>query len=289
MALRLADNKLSPRRLRKLIVCAALVVAAIIAANAIVIAQLHVSTLREVQDNLLRQSLTLSEITERTFKTVDLVLASVAERARTDALTENGSQRLAAEEYHSFLAEKKSELPQILSMGILDASGNKLNHSHDWPVAPADLSSRSYFQALKANPKITSFLSEPLQGMMTGAWVVVISRPTCRMTGGFLGVFASIDLGYFDDFFRSTSLGEGYAATLLRQDGALMARYPAAGKIGTVVSASVLGKLANWRSGVSRSVSPVDQQTRIAAAYRLFRYPAGRHRDARSLNVGIRD
>lgn len=56
MALRLADNKLSPRRLRKLIVCAALVVAAIIAANAIVIAQLHVSTLREVQDNLLRQS-----------------------------------------------------------------------------------------------------------------------------------------------------------------------------------------------------------------------------------------
>ncbi len=274
MALRVADNRLSPRRLRKLIVSAALVVAAIIAANAIVIAQLHVSTLREVQDNLLRQSLTLSEITERTFKTVDLVLASVAERARTDALTESGSQQLAAEEYHSFLAEKKSELPQILSMGILDASGNKLNHSHDWPVAPADLSSRSYFQALKANPKITSFLSEPLQGMMTGAWVVVISRPILSNDGRLLGiVFASIDLGYFDDFFRSTSLGEGYAATLLRQDGALMARYPAAGKIGTVVSASVLGKLANSRSGVSRAVSPVDQQTRIAAAYRLSSYP----------------
>ena len=67
-------------------------------------------------------------------------------------------------------------------------------------------------------------------------------------------------LRYYEDIFRSTSLGDGYAATLMRNDGTLLARYPVAGQIGKIVPVSVLKTLAASRSGVSRSVSPVDQQ-----------------------------
>ena len=78
---------------------------------------------------------------------------------------------------------------------------------------------------------------------------------------------------YFDELFRSTSMGEGYAITLLRRDGTLLTRYPMAGQIGTKVPASVLATLSDSRSGVSRSISPVDGQARIAAAYSLTKYP----------------
>ena len=78
---------------------------------------------------------------------------------------------------------------------------------------------------------------------------------------------------YFEELFHSTSLGEGYAATFMRQDGTLLARYPVAGEVGKRAPASVLTKLLASRSGVSRSISPFDHQARIVAGYRLVSYP----------------
>ena len=70
-----------------------------------------------------------------------------------------------------------------------------------------------------------------------------------------------------------TSLGDGYVATLLKTDGTLLARYPMAGRVGMVAPASTLKKLDDSRSAISRSVSPVDRQARIAAAYKLANFP----------------
>ena len=111
-------------------------------------------------------------------------------------------------------------------------------------------------------------------GSASGTWVIILARPLLAVNGKFLGVvFASTSLKYFEELFRATSLGDGYAATLMRSDGTLLARYPLAGQIGTVAPASVLKKLVNSRSGVSSSISPVDHQARIAAARRLLNYP----------------
>ena len=73
--------------------------------------------------------------------------------------------------------------------------------------------------------------------------------------------------------FRSTSLGEGYAASLVRQDGTLLARFPRAGTIGMKATVTVFPRPAAARAAASRAISPVDHQTRIAAAYRLLDYP----------------
>ncbi len=119
-----------------------------------------------------------------------------------------------------------------------------------------------------------SFIGGPIRGAVSGHWVLVLARAALTKDGGFLGVaFASTTVKYFEDLFRSTSLGGDYAATLLRLDGTLMARYPMAGHVGQMVHAEVLTTLSDSRSGVSRSVSPVDHQPRIAAGYRLVNYP----------------
>lgn len=268
------DLKFSSNRLRTLIIGIALLIVTVIAANLFVLAQSYHNTLLEVQDDLLRQSLTLSELVDRTFQSADLVLADVAQKVQNDASTDEKLLHVTKEDFYSFLKEEKAQLPQIDTLGVLNSDGLRLNHSRDWPSQYIDLSSREYFSALRANPEAGSFISQPVQGASSGAWVLIMARPAVTDGGRFIGVvFASTVLNYFEDIFRSASLGDGYAATLLRQDGTLLARFPKAGTIGTIVPASVLKKIADARSGVSRSVSPIDHEPRIAAAYRLSHYP----------------
>jgi diguanylate cyclase (GGDEF)-like protein/PAS domain S-box-containing protein len=269
-----ADKTSSPHRLRWLVMGTALILAAIAGANGIIVAQLHQSTLNEVETNVLRQSLTLSELAERSFQNVDLVLSSVAERVRITAATDGDLRHLTGPEYHAFLNEKKSVVPQIDGVGILDAHGTRLNQTRDAPSPNADLSHREYFRALKENPKLASFVGEPIRGSLSGAWVIMMSRPVLADDGKLLGVvFASTDIDYFEQLFRSTSLGGGYAVTLLKRDGTMLARYPQAGQIGEIVPAAVLTKLSDSRWAISRAISPIDGEARIAAAYNLSSYP----------------
>ncbi len=268
------ESKYSPRRLRKLIVGTALVVAAIAGANSLVLTLSYQSTLHEVENNLLRQSITLSELVGRSFQSVDLVLANVEDKMSRDVAADGDTRRLTSRDFNTFIKAEKSELPQIDTLAVLGVDGKKLNHSREWPVPDADLSSREYFRALATNPGLTSFIGEPVQGFTSGHWVVVFARAVRAADGRLLGVVsASTVLNYFENLFRSTTFGEGYAATLLRRDGRLLARFPMAGTIGQIVPASVLKVMANANSGVSRSVSPVDHEARIAAAYRVAQYP----------------
>ncbi len=274
MILLSSDRKFSPHRLRWLIVGTAIVIATIVAANAFVLAQMHESTLLDTEEDLQRQSLTLSELVDHTFQSTDLVLTNVAEKMRAEVAATGDLRGVTSREFHDFIAEKKSELPQIDTIGALDPDGMRISQSRSWPTEAVDLSAREYFTELSANPNIKSFVSKPIAGFATGTWVVIVARPVVAKDGRFLGVvFASTDMIYCEEMFRATSLGDGYAVTLLRRDGTLLARFPNAGIIGTVLPASVLGSLANTQSSASHSVSPIDHQARIAAAHRLADYP----------------
>ena len=149
MSSRSVNSKWSLDRLRGLIIGTAVTVGIIVFANVIVLAQLHQSVLREVQGNLLRQSLALSTVVERTFQSTDLVLASVAEKVRRAAAADGDLHQLTNLDYYVFLKEKMSGLPQIDALGILDADGKRLNLPREWPSPNTDLSYREYFQAIK--------------------------------------------------------------------------------------------------------------------------------------------
>jgi diguanylate cyclase (GGDEF)-like protein/PAS domain S-box-containing protein len=268
------NKKLSPSRFHGLILGTALTVAAIVGANAIILSELHRDTLEDAQGDVLRQSLTLSELAERTIQSIDLVLASVAEKIRADVPADGDLKKLGGQSLYLFLNEKMSGLPQIATLGLLDAQGVRISHSRDWPSANVDLSRREYFQTIKRNPQSKSVVSEPVQGVGSGTWTMILARPLLTASGDFLGVvFGSTRLNYFDELFEKTSLGDGYAATLMRTDGTLLARFPKAGTIGAVHSVESLKKLGKARFALSRSVSPVDHQARIAAAYKLSGFP----------------
>ena len=140
------------RRRRSLVIAAGATIAAILGAYALTLILLYQNTLRDTQTNLLRQSLALSELAERTLQSVDLVLESVVEKLRPE-FSGADPRELADREHHIFLKEKMAGLPQIDALGIIDVKGNRLNLSRDWPSAKADLSQREYFKELSANPK----------------------------------------------------------------------------------------------------------------------------------------
>ena len=203
MQLPSTNKKLSPNRFHGLILGTAFTVAAVIGTNAIVLKELRQDALEDVQGDLLRQSLTLSELAERTIQSVDLVLASVAEKIRADLPANGDLKKLADKPFHLFLNEKMSGLPQISTLGVLDAKGIRLNHTRDWPSDAIDLSRRQYFQAVRKNPKIASFVSEPVLGVGSGTWTMVLARPVVSPSGQFLGVvFGSDSLELFRRTFR---------------------------------------------------------------------------------------
>jgi len=271
---RVRNKTRSPYRLYVLLVAVILTIGVLVGGNALLLFHLHQSTLRDAQSALLRQSLTLSELVERTFQSVDLVLDSVANRALSGGIKSSSLKSLSTREFYEFLQEEMDGLPQIDTLAVLDATGHRVNHSRRWPDERADLSGRQYFKILKQEPTRASYISEPVQGIASGKWTVVIAHPIRTSSGKFLGVvISSTVLKYFEDLFRSTSIGNGYAATLLRSDGILLARYPMAGQVGMSAPASTLAKLTNARSAVSRAVSPIDHQPRIAAAYKLSNLP----------------
>src|SRR5580698_2128897 len=162
-------RNLPRRRRRSLVIAAGAAIAAILGAYALTLVLLHQNTLRDTQTNLLRQSLALSELAERTLQSVDLVLESVVEKLRPE-FSGTDQSKLANREHHIFLKEKMAGLPQIDALGIIDVQGNRLNLSRDWPSEKADLSQREYFKELSANPKPTSFISTPVQATSGGLY-----------------------------------------------------------------------------------------------------------------------
>jgi two-component sensor histidine kinase/PAS domain-containing protein len=263
-----------PHRFRWLFAGTLIVIAAILAAIALVLIETHRDALEDTETSLLRQSLSLSELTDRTFQAVDLMLVSVADKVHRDMSVDRGLQQLENRETREFLKEKVSELPQINALGILDTNGVKINSSRPWFNPGLNHSDRKYFQELKSDPQKQISISMPMRGETTHAWIIVVARPVWSETGEFRGaVYATIVLDYFEELFRATSFGDGYAATLLDPDGTLLARYPMVGQIGTAVSSPILAVLAGSRSGVSRTMGPVDQQPRITAGYKLTNFP----------------
>ena len=252
-------------------------IVAIAATNAFVLWRMHERTIKDAQTTLLLHSLTLSEVIDQTLRATDLMLGNVAEKVRLAAATDEAGYfgRLANQETFAMLREKVTELPQLAALAIAGPDGSIINTTRGWPVpSPHNVTDRQDFQHARANPTGTSFVEAPVRSASSGNWILILTRPVTSTKEQFLGVVhAAIDVRFFDAMFRATSYGERYAVSLMRPDGTLITRFPGAGVIGRAVAVPVLQTMGNSRSNVSRAISPIDGESRIAAAYASISYP----------------
>ena len=247
----------------------------IVGLNALFLDNLRESTLNSAEHGLKRHSLTLAGQAEQSFKSLDLVLSSVADTiTRRDVSDQAAFARsLSDDATHVLLKEKLSGLPQVDAITIINAGGKLINFSRYWPIPEVNVSDRDYYKALKEDAGRTTFVSAPVQNRGTGTWTIYLARRLNGTDGNFIGlVLGAMALKHFEDFYGATSLGDGSAVSLMRTDGTMLVRSPRTADIGKVFQNAPL-ILKGGRSGTLSELSPIDGQMRIKSAHALDNFP----------------
>ena len=182
------------------------------------------------QTDLGNVTLVLAEDTARNIQTVDLVIREIQDHIAQMRLATPAAMHSVAvsREMHEYLLSRMPNLPQVDGIGIEDAAGQLVGSSRTWPSPVADVSDRDYFTGARIASSDELVVSQPAQSRITSAWTLYLARPLRSPGGNFLGaVTVAIRLSYFEEFYRAIHLGEGSSISLVRRDGALLARFPA--------------------------------------------------------------
>jgi len=264
------------RPVRYLILCGALLIAAIVAGTAIMVDNLRDRALFDSERELKNTALILAGQIDRTFQAVDLVQISVIERIQSLGITSSDdyARRISSKDIHEMLKTSTSGLVQIYAISVINADGRLLNFSRFWPVPDISVADREFFLALKSDPKLTSFVSLPARNRTDRAWTMFLTRKVTGPHGEFLGlVLGAIELSYFEKLFKTVSLGQGSSITLFRSDGALLTRFPQVQSVIGKTFKSSVNAVGDGNSGTVRFVGQIGGKDRLLAAHRLAHFP----------------
>jgi diguanylate cyclase (GGDEF)-like protein len=264
------------RPIRYLILGGVLLVAAIVVSTAIMVGNLRDRALFESERELKNTALILAEQMDRTFQAIDLVQSSVIEKIQSLGIvsSEDYARRMSGQDVHLMLKDSTSGLLQIYAISLINADGHLLNFSRFWPGPDLSVADRIFFKAIKADPRVTSYVSESGRNRTDGAWTMFLARRVTAANGEFLGlVLGAVELSYFDKFFSSVSLGEGSSIALYRNDGLLLTRYPQAESFIGKLFTSPLAALGDGDSGTARFVGQIGGKDRLLAVHRLADFP----------------
>ncbi|CAH2032373.1 hybrid sensor histidine kinase/response regulator [Trichlorobacter ammonificans] len=157
---------------------------------------------------------------------------AVAERTLSEihaAIEQQGGRKQAEEHLlHELMQRKVAGMRQVGSALLVDAAGQGIANSHEYPLKPMQVVDREYYRHHRDNPTSALFLGRPVKSRVLGAWVFTISRRLDTPDGSFDGLAAvSFRVAYFDQFYQSVSMHQDIQTLLLRTDGWPLAVTPA--------------------------------------------------------------
>jgi diguanylate cyclase (GGDEF)-like protein len=264
------------RPIRYLILCGVALIAAIMVGTAIMVGNLRNRALSESERELKNTALILAEQIDRTFQAIDLVQSSVIEKIQSLGITssEDYSRRMSSEDVHLMLKASTSGLVQIYALSLINADGRLINFSRFWPGPDISVADRNFFQAVKSDPRVTSYISQPRHNRTNGAWTMFLVRRVTAPNGEFLGlVLGAVELSYFEKLFNSISLGEGSSIALFRNDGVMLTRFPQIESVIGTIFRSTIDAVGEGDSGMARFVGRIGGKDRLLAAHRLGHFP----------------
>ncbi len=254
-------------RLVRLAMGASLIVPSLIFAFASWNSYRNIETLTD--ERLTRSLDVQQEEAQKTFLLVDLVLNTTGDRiAGMSALEITEHQ----ERIHDFLETLVHEIPAIQSVWIYDNKGGVLVSSWIQPPPDKNFSDRDFFLAhLKPGDK--TYYGQVYQSRFGAQPFFTVSR-RIEHNGEFVSVLEiSVLPSNFFQFFSTLAYTRGLQYALIRDDGLMLARYPAAPAGAT----NRLDEHTGFRrsikgsppGGIYTSTSPIDHVER-RFAYRRF-------------------
>ena len=178
---------------------------------------------QEVRNQVLATSTALAEHAQTVIETTNLVLARLLDRLAGmdwDAIRQS-------EDLRRFLMAVKEGLPQLGSVFLVSPDGSDVVSTRSNPTnARPDVSDRDYYIAAKRGGTGV-FVSAPFASRLDqrSGFAATQARMTAGHFDGLVGVTVSPE--YFRDFYAQVIESPNEAtATLMREDGTILARYP---------------------------------------------------------------
>jgi hypothetical protein len=199
----------------------------------------------------------LAEQTAWSLQSVDLVLLDTARWYRSDI------HAIPPERRSVVMQNRTPRLPQVRQVVIVGAQGTILYASNISSTLNLDVADRSYFIAQRDGSASGLYMSEPLTTRAEGRAAIILSRRLDDDSGGFAGIVAAnVDLDALAQLYRAVDLGNGGAIQLVRDDGTLLARSPAASGVAETEVSCARGCAGGIRRESSRRSSELSSPWR---------------------------
>jgi PAS domain S-box-containing protein len=184
----------------------------------------HERIVGEAQTSAQKLALALDAHSRSVFETVDSVLRST-QREMEEASAAGDLDPATARAILDRNAERRRV---IHSLSLRDREG-RVTLLTLLPESPmTDTSQSNYFKVQRDEPSTGTYIGSPILSIVTGEWMIPVSRRLNDAHGEFAGVVvAAVPLKFFSEFFRSLQVGEHAIASLLRKDGVTLVREPA--------------------------------------------------------------
>src|SRR6267154_2806589 len=214
-------------------------------------------------------------VTEHALKVFESVERSIAEI--NEVVRDMPDERIAANEenLHRRFERLADSSKQIKSVWIFDKSGHALVNSLAYPAPTIDFSDRDYFKA-HLDRDIGIHIGEVLRPRPPygGAPFFGVSRRRSSPDASFNGVIqASILPEYFSGFYAKISREAGNYASLIRDDGLILARYPPSDIIALFPNGELLKAIRANSEGTLLLTSKLDNIERKVAYRKVSGFP----------------
>jgi signal transduction histidine kinase/ActR/RegA family two-component response regulator len=233
--------------------------------------ELHASrhaVIADTERQMARLDMVFAEQTGRAVEAVDLLVLGAAETmlaqpSQTAGLAETLRRRIR-------------DVRQLSALMVYDASGKTIvSTDPDMVAIPPDIV-EAILARYRKDPHIGLVISPPFR-VAENKWNALLTRPMCAPDGSFIGMAAgSINLSYFEEFYRAVELNENGSIILHLRDGTVLARYPHVDKaIGTSFGnlPPFTEVLAHKMAGTLLMESPLDGSVRVTAIRALRAFP----------------
>jgi two-component sensor histidine kinase len=195
----------------------------------------------------------ITELSQQALRRIDEALGPDIERRRAGAALN--------------MHDAVDNLPGIVKAYVVDAEGRTI-YTTDPEIKSVDIRDRPYFSSLAAGAPW--HISHLLISRLNGEQIFVYSRRLER-GGAFVGAaIISFDVRLFRDIWRSLTLDDDSAISLVRGDGMLVARYPFAKEATNLSSADLFTRhLPAADQGTYRTIPQTEASERFVGYHRV--------------------
>ena len=220
-----------------MLVVSTMLVIVVLSAAALSIRESRRTDIHESERDLRRLAVVLAEQTSRALQAADLALQATHDRIVGFSIETENQFRvlLATNATHEDLVARARRLPQVESIGLLDAGGRLVNTSMTWPSPGTDMSAGDVFQHFQTDAQAEAYLSIPYQSDPQQARTMMLARRLSDRDGKLIGiVIAGLSLRYFVEFLDAVGAPDGSSVTLVHKDGIALLRYPSGADVAEI-------------------------------------------------------